>query len=94
MPASVDRRQSKAADGADEFDWVPFIGHCVAILCLRATDMAERPLLDRAEYLMGLGLPRREAAAVLGSTDESLRVGFAKRAKRGAGAKTAPKADT
>lgn len=94
MPASADRRQSKAADGAEPFDWQPVIGRCLAILCMQATDMAERPLLDRAEYLMGLGLPRREAAAALGSTDESIRVGIAKRAKRDSGAKTASKADT
>jgi hypothetical protein len=32
---------------------------------------------------MALGLPRADAAALLGSTDESLRVSFARAAKRG-----------
>jgi hypothetical protein len=65
-----------------EFDWDPFIGRALAYVTLHLAEMDTKPLLDKAEFLMGLGLPRREAAHVLGSTDESIRVGLAKRAAK------------
>lgn len=58
----------------EEFDWQPFIGRSIAYLCLHLADMRSKSVLEQAEFLMSLGLPRREAAVVLGSTDESLRV--------------------
>ena len=49
---------------------------------LQVIDELVVKLLDRAKFLMALGLPRAEAAALLGSSDESLRVGFARAAKK------------
>jgi len=67
----------------EEFDWSPVIGRGLAYLCLDAADMGSRPVLERAEFLMNtLGLPRKEAALIVGSTDASLRV-LQQRAKRG-----------
>jgi hypothetical protein len=36
--------------------------------------MRSKTVLEQAEFLMQMGLPRKEAAIVLGSSDESLRV--------------------
>lgn len=70
----------------DEFDWQPFIGRALAYLCLDAADMGSNTTLQRAEFLMNLGLPRKEAALIVGSSDESLRVLARQKAKReGAG---------
>jgi hypothetical protein len=49
--------------------------------------MDERPVLERAQFLLDLGLPRAEAARVLGSSDDSLRVMFAAKAKKSGAAK-------
>src|SRR4051812_8715090 len=73
MPAEA-RGKVRQDAAAEMFDWEPFIGRCLALLCLHQGDVSDKPLVERAEYLMRLGLPRREAALVLGSTDDSLRV--------------------
>lgn len=65
-----------------EFDWNPFIGRALAYLCLHFADLRGKTRLEQADFLMGLGLPREEAAAVLGTTDESLRVMANQRARR------------
>ena len=65
----------------EEYDWTPFVGRALAFLCLHFASPSGATVLDRANFLMGLGLPRREAAVVLGSSDESLQ----KLAKRAAG---------
>ena len=62
------------ATEADRFDWGPFTGRALAYTCLHLADLGDKPLVERADFLMRLGLPRREAAVVLGSTDDSLRV--------------------
>ena len=51
-----------------------FIGRALAQICIRLADKQEATALERADFLMRLGLPRREAALVIGSTDESSRV--------------------
>ena len=58
----------------EEFEWQPFIGRAMAFLCLHLADLRRGSVLEQAQFLMSLGLPRREAAAVLGSSDDSLRV--------------------
>lgn len=62
------------AGAIDEFDWQPFIGRSLGYLCLHLADMRTKSVLEQAEFLMGLGLPRRDAAMIVGSTDGSLRV--------------------
>jgi hypothetical protein len=66
---------------AEEFDWQPFIGRSLAYLCLHLADMRSNTLLEQAAFLMQLGLPRQEAATVLGTSDESLRVLANRKAK-------------
>jgi len=70
------------AGAASDFDWQPFIGRSLAYLCLHLAEMRSRTVLEQAEFLMGLGMPRREAAVVVGSTDESLRVLARHKAKK------------
>jgi hypothetical protein len=66
----------------EEFDWQPFIGRALAYLAVDAADMGSSTTLERAEFLMKFGLPRKEAALVVGSSDESLRVLARQKAKR------------
>jgi hypothetical protein len=70
------------AGAPDEFDWQPFTGRALAFLCLHLADMRSKTVLEQAEFLMQLGLPRKEAAIVLGSSDESLRVLARNKAKK------------
>lgn len=60
-----------------ETDWSAVTARCLAYLCLQQSGAAEKGLFERATFLMKLGLPRSDAAALLGSTDESLRVTLA-----------------
>ena len=72
----------------EEFDWNPFIGRALGYMCLHLADMRSKTLLEQAEFLMKFGLPRREAATIVGSSDGSL-AEMARRAKKGkAGKKT------
>lgn len=59
---------------APEIDWSAVTARCLAYLCLQRSDAADKGVLERATFLMNLGLPRSDAAALLGSTDNSLRV--------------------
>ena len=56
----------------EELDWTPVIGRALAFLCLHYADMRSAPLLDQAAFLARFGIPRSEAATLLGTTDESL----------------------
>lgn len=73
-----------ARAASEDFDWEPFIGRALAYVCLHLAEMRSRTILEQAEFLMELGLPRKEAAAVVGSTDESIRVLARQKAKRAA----------
>ena len=46
----------------------------LAWLCLKEPEFGEMTTLAKAQWLMMMGFPRSEAASILGSTDESLRV--------------------
>jgi hypothetical protein len=47
--------------------------------------MRSGTVLEQAEFLQEMGLPRREAAVIIGSTDDSLRVLARNKAKKAAG---------
>jgi len=79
-PLPKEDEMARAQD--EEFDWQPFIGRALAFLALAAADMGANTTLERAQFLMRLGLPRKEAAVVVGSSDESLRVLARQQAKR------------
>jgi hypothetical protein len=50
------------------------ISRSLAFLCLQNSEAKDRTLLEKAEFLSALGLPFADAAKMLGSTAESLRV--------------------
>jgi len=56
----------------DESDWQAIIGRSLAFLCLHYGELRTATLLEQAEFLARLGLPRKEAAVLLGTTDASL----------------------
>jgi len=53
--------------------------------------LKDKKVTEKATFLMGLGLARKDAAAVIGSTDESLRVNLGKSGAKRANRKTAGK---
>ena len=58
----------------DSIDWTPVIGRALAIICLNEAGLTEKPMVDQADFLTRLGIPRKEAALILGTNDNSLRV--------------------
>ena len=71
-----------------ETDWLSVIGKSLAFLCLCEADLRDKELLPQANLLESLGLSRKDAAALLDTTTESLRVTqhrarSSKRKKRG-----------
>lgn len=57
-----------------DLDWMAVIGRALSFLCLHDADLTDKSLLEQADFLSRLGIPRKEAAALLGTTDDSLRV--------------------
>lgn len=60
-------------------EWLPVVGRSMGLLCLHAEELRGAPLVDQWLFLERLGLPREEAARLLGTSAESLRVSTAKR---------------
>lgn len=52
--------------------WLAVIGRALAFLCLEHADLRDKGLVPQAQLLEKLGLSRREAAALLDTTDRSL----------------------
>ncbi len=49
------------------------IGRSLAFLCMQSTSAKEGTLLQKAEFLSGLGLEYSDAAQMLGTTEASLK---------------------
>lgn len=60
------------------------IARSLAFLCLQSSSAKEGTLLERAQFLSGLGLPFADAAGMLGTTVASLNE-LARRAKNAKG---------
>ena len=75
-------RGTQATESAP--DWTEVIAKTLAYLVVNSAGQKDKKVTEKATFLMGLGLPRKDAAAVLGSTDESLRVNLGKRGTKGA----------
>ena len=71
-------------------DWLAIIGRALAFMCLDAAELREESLAKQADFLTALGLPNREAARMLGTSQESLRV-LAHRARKAKGGRHATK---
>jgi len=68
------------------------IGRSLAYLCLQNSEAKDRTVLEKAEFLSALGLPFADAAKMLGSTSESLRVMSYTKGKKAKGAARGKKA--
>lgn len=79
---------------ASSTDWTAVLARAQAFLALQSAGLDEASMVERAKFLMMLGLPRAEAAALLGTSDDSLRVQFARAAKKTAKAPTKDAAAT
>jgi hypothetical protein len=71
----------------DNDTWLAVIGRSLALLCLTQADLRGKDLASQGRFLESLGLSRKEAAALLGtsyaSLTELLRPGRKKGGKRG-----------
>ena len=73
-------------------EWVAVIGRSLAFLCLAQADLRDKDLATQGRFLETLGLSRKEAAALLGTSYGSLRelisrAGKKKGGKRGSAKK-------
>jgi len=59
-------------------DWNEVIAKASAYLDVNSAGLKDKKVTEKATFLMGMGLGRKDAAAVLGSTDDSLRVNMGK----------------
>jgi hypothetical protein len=73
----------------NELNWIAVSARAQAYQALHLAQLADKPLVERATFLMTLGLSRAEAAGLLGSTDDSLRVQMARAKKKASGAAVA-----
>jgi len=62
-------------------DWDAVIGRSLAYLCLHHSGMKSEKLLEQADFLARVGVNRKDTAAILGTSDDSLRVLGSQRAK-------------
>lgn len=78
---------------AEETIWISVIGKALAYLCIQqvaATDPKRvGSLLDKVRFLEGIGVPKADAALILGSTANS--VGVLERRKRKGGKRASKK---
>ena len=64
-------------------EWLAVIGRALSFLCLHVADLRDKELSVQATILEGLGMSRREAAKMLGTSEDSLRVLIARKGKGG-----------
>jgi len=53
-------------------EWLAVIGRSLAFLCLAHADLRDKELATQGKFLESLGLSRKEAAALLGTSYASL----------------------
>ena len=58
----------------DTTDWLSVVGKSLAFLCLSEADLRDKGLLPQGDLLQALGLSREDAARILGTSSETLRV--------------------
>ena len=60
------------ADKEEGPDWQAVVARSVAFLSLHSSGLREKDLATQGQFLERLGLPRRDAAELLGTTHASL----------------------
>jgi len=71
-PVGVCMAQPKNTD--QQTDWMAVIGRSLAFHCLSEADLRDKDLASQADLLQALGLSRADAAKLLGTSADSLRV--------------------
>jgi hypothetical protein len=66
----------------EHLDWDAIVGRALAFLCLHYGGLRDKALVDQADFLFRLGLPRKEAALLLGTNDDSLSAMIRQRSKK------------
>lgn len=79
-----------AAEPAAPTDWNEVIAKSLAFLCLHHGDQIKKPMVEQFDFLTRFGIPRKEAAQILGTSDDSLRVMIAQRKKAPPAKKAVP----
>jgi hypothetical protein len=74
----------------EDENWFAIIARCLAFLCLDKANLRTEKIGTQAQFLERLGLQRDDAARILNTSGESLRV-LARRAKTKGGGKRARK---
>lgn len=59
-------------NGEDNVEWLSVIARSLAFLCLTQGDLRDKDLATQGRFLETLGLSRKEAAALLGTSYASL----------------------
>lgn len=59
-------------DDNSTIDWTAVIGRSVAYLCLAQAGLRDKDLSTQGQFLEKLGVPRKDAAELLGTSQKSL----------------------
>jgi len=71
------------ANEADSFSqWLPVIGKTLALLALHHVGLDKKGIADQAQFLESLGIPRVNAAEMLGTTARSITELYRQRKQR------------
>ena len=71
-----------AKEPINSTDWNAVAAKALAFQALHVAGLADKSVLEKAKFLMGLGVNRADTAALIGSSDDSLRVNLARQAKK------------
>ena len=66
------KRGSLANQDTTHQVWLPVIGRALSYLCMHNADMGSKTKAEKAQFLEGLGLERKDVAAMLGTTYASI----------------------
>jgi hypothetical protein len=72
-----------AAD--DQNPWISVIGRSLALIALHKQELGNATVVEKAVFLIGLGVPRAEAAALLGTSDNSIAVMLSRKKRQKGG---------
>lgn len=72
-------------DADDSGSWLAVIGRSLAFLCLAQADLRDKDLATQARFLETLGVSRKEAAGLLGTSYASLTVLLGRASKKKGG---------
>jgi hypothetical protein len=73
-----------AKEHINETNWAAVAARAQAYQAMHLAGLNEKTVTEKAQFLMALGITRTEAAALLGSSDDSLRILFRRAAAKDA----------